>query len=338
MVEIYWIKMRSQIMYNIFKCNDKTINSSDGTIICGIVNVTPDSFSDGGRWYSSEKAVARALELVTQGAGMLDIGGESTRPGSTPVDAREEIDRIVPVIRELKKQTDVPLSIDTWKASVAQAAIAAGADVINDITGFLGDPDMAKVVGKSRAGAILMFNPVIARPDHPGSKIFPSFGGEGAFRQEEIERMNALPIQESMRFYMRRCIKIAHEGGVDDDRIMLDPGIGFGLTKRENLLLIRDLHVLKDMGYCTFVGVSRKRFVVNILENAGFNMDPDTEDGHENRDSGSAALTAIATTLGADVIRVHTVLHHKMPSEIGNAVRFAETIEDVHLKQYSAKN
>lgn len=181
-----------------------------------------------------------------------------------------------------------------------------------------------------------MFNPVIARPDHPGSKIFPSFGGEGTFSEEEIERMNTLPIQESMRFCMRRCIKIAHEGGVDDDRIMLDPGIGFGLTKRENLLLIRDLHVLKDMGYCTFVGVSRKRFVVNILENAGFNMNPDTEDGHENRDIGSAALTAIATMLGADVVRVHTVSHHRMSSEIGSAIRFAEVIEDVHLKQYSS--
>ncbi len=324
-------------MHKIFKYKDKTINSGDGTVICGIVNVTPDSFSDGGRWYSTEKAVAHALDLIKQGAGMLDIGGESTRPGSTPVDAQEEIDRIVPVIRELKQRIDVPLSIDTWKATVAKAAIEAGADIINDITGFVGDPGMAKVVGESDAGAILMFNPVIARPDHPGSKIFPSFGGEGVFSQEEIEKMSALPIQESMRFYLSRCIEIAHEGGVDDDRIMLDPGIGFGLTKRENLLLIRDLHILRDMGYCTFVGVSRKRFIVNILEEAGFNMDPETEVGHENRDLGSAALTAIAAMLGADVIRVHTVSHHRMPSVIGSSVHFAETIEDLHLKQYSTK-
>ncbi len=324
-------------MHRIFKYNDKTFNSSDGTIVCGIVNVTPDSFSDGGRWFSTEKAVAHAMELIDQGAGMLDIGGESTRPGSTPVDPQEEIDRIVPVIRELKKLTDVPLSIDTWKAPVAKATIEAGADIINDITGFLGDPDMAKVVGNSRAGAILMFNPVISRPDHPGSKIFPSFGGEGVFSEEEIERMNALPIQESMCYYLRRCIKVAHEGGVEDERIMLDPGIGFGLTKRENLLLIKDLHVLRDMGYCTLVGVSRKRFIVNILEGAGFNMDPETEEGHENRDLGSAALTAISTMLGADVIRVHTILHHRMHSEIGNAVRFAEAMEDTHLKQYGAK-
>lgn len=324
-------------MHNIFNYKGKTIKSSDGTIICAIVNVTPDSFSDGGKWYSSEKAVAHALDLVSQGAGMLDIGGESTRPGSTSVDVQEEIDRIVPVIRELKKHTDVPLSIDTWKAPVAQAAIEAGADIINDITGILGDPDMARVVGQSQAGAILMFNPVIARPDHPGSKIFPSFGGENAFSPQELERMTALPIQEAMRFYMRRSIQVAHEGGVEDDRIMLDPGIGFGLTKRENLLLIRDLHVLKDMGYCTFVGVSRKRFIVNILEEAGFNMNPDTEEGHENRDMGSAALTAIATMLGADVIRVHTVSHHRMPAEIGNAVRFAEATEDLHLKQYGVK-
>lgn len=148
--------------------------------------------------------------------------------------------------------------------------------------------------------------------------------------------MNSLPIQESMRFYMRRCIKIAHEGGVGDERIMLDPGIGFGLTKRENLLLVRDLHTLRDMGYCTFVGVSRKRFIVNILESAGFNVDPETEDGYRNRDVGSAALTAIATMLGADVIRIHTVLDHRVPSEIGNAIRFSEEMKDVHLKQYGA--
>ncbi len=325
-------------MQKTFNYKDKTINSGDGTIICGIVNVTPDSFSDGGRWYSTDKAVAHALDLIKQGAGMLDIGGESTRPGSTPVDAQEEIDRIVPVIRELKQRTDVPLSIDTWKASVAKAAIKAGADIINDITGFLGDPGMAKVVGASDAGAILMFNPVIARPDHPGSKIFPSFGGEGVFSQEEIEKMSTLPIQESMRFYLSRCVQFAHEGGVDDDRIMLDPGIGFGLTKRENLLLIRDLHILRDMGYCTFVGVSRKRFIVNILEEAGFNLDPETEVGHENRDLGSAALTAIAAMLGADVIRVHTVSHHRMPSVIGNAVRFSDSMKDLNLKQYSTKN
>jgi dihydropteroate synthase len=327
-------------MHKIFKYNDKTIVSADGTILCGIVNVTPDSFSDGGRWYSTKKAVARALELVEQGARMLDIGGESTRPGSTSVEVREEIDRILPVIRELKKCTDVPISLDTWKAPVAKAAIEVGADIINDITGFLGDPNMAKVVGESRAGAILMFNPVIARPNHPGSKIFPFFGGKGVFSQDEIEKMASLPIQESMCFYMRRCIKIAHEAGVDDERIMLDPGIGFGLTKRENLLLIRDLHVLRDMGYCIFVGVSRKRFIVNILENAGFNMDSETENGYENRDIGSAALTAIATMLGADVIRVHTVPYHRISSEIGNAIRFPGAIEDVHLKQYkySTKN
>jgi dihydropteroate synthase len=325
-------------MNRIFKCNDKTITSADKTILCGIVNVTPDSFSDGGQWYSTEKAVSHALELVEQGAGMLDIGGESTRPGSTPVEVQEEINRIVPVIHELKKYTDVPLSIDTRKAPVAKAAIEVGADIVNDITGFTGDPDMAEVVGRSRAGAILMFNPVIARPDHPGSKIFPSFGGEEIFSQEEIRTMSSLSIQESMRFYIKRCVKVAHEGGVDDERIMLDPGIGFGLTTRENLLLIRDLHILKDMGYLVFVGVSRKRFIVNILENAGFNVDTKTEDGCRNCDVGSAALTAIATMLGADVIRIHNILHHRMPSEIGNAIRFSEVMKDVHLKQYSAKN
>lgn len=324
-------------MKRAFKCNDKKIGSDQGTILCAIVNVTPDSFSDGGRWFSTDKAVARAMELVAQGARMLDIGGESTRPGSTPVEVEEEIDRITPVIRELKKRTDVPISVDTWKAPVAKAAIEAGADIINDITGFLGDPEMAGVVGGSEAGAILMFNPVIARPGHPGSKIFPSFGGETAFSQEEIKRMEAMDIQDAMVFYLKRCIQTAHKAGVDDERIMLDPGIGFGLTKKENLLLIRDLHLLRQMGYLNFVGVSRKRFVVNILEAAGFNLDPETEEGHKNRDEGSAALTAIATALGADVIRIHTISEHKMHAEVGRAVRMAADMDDVHLKQYKTK-
>lgn len=324
-------------MQQTFHYNDKTLICGEKTILCGIVNVTPDSFSDGGQWFSTEKAVAHALELVEAGAGMLDIGGESTRPGSTPVTVQEEIDRILPVIHELKKHTTVPLSIDTWKAPVAQAAIEAGADIINDITGFLGDPAMADVVGKSQAGAILMFNPVIARPDHPSSKIFPSFGGDGVFSQKELRQMENMPIQNVMEFYLNRSLKIAHEGGLTDDRIMLDPGIGFGLTKKENLLLIRDLQRLKNMGYPTFVGVSRKRFIVNILEQAGFNMDANTPEGHDNRDLGSAALTAIATMLGSDVIRVHTLSHHRMPAEIGDAIRNAEDIDDIHLKQYQAK-
>jgi dihydropteroate synthase len=324
-------------MNRIFKCNDKTIVGDRGAILCGIVNVTPDSFSDGGRWFSTDKAVARAMDLVAQGAGMLDIGGESTRPGSTPVEVQEEIGRITPVIRELKKRTDVPLSVDTWKAPVARAVIEAGADIVNDITGFLGDPDMAGVVGASKAGAVLMFNPVIARPDHPGSRIFPSFGGATAFSGEEIKKMEAMDIQDAMVFYLKRCIRIAREAGIEAERIMLDPGIGFGLTKNEILLLIRDLHVLNQMGCLSFVGVSRKRFVVNILEDAGFNLDPETEEGHKNRDEGSAALTAIATALGADVVRIHTIAGHKMHAKIGHAVRTAAKIEDVHLKQYEAK-
>ncbi|MDY6065673.1 MAG: dihydropteroate synthase [Finegoldia sp.] len=321
-----------------FSYKDKEIRSGGETILCGIVNVTPDSFSDGGKWYGKEKAVNRALELIDRGAKMLDIGGESTRPGSTRVANEEEIARVVPVIEELKKRTDVAISVDTWKADVAEEAIKAGADIINDITGFLGDEKMAEVVADSDAGAILMYNPVIQRPDHEGSKIFPSFEGKNAFTDVEREKMNAMEITDAMEFYLRRSLEVAHKAGVKDERIMLDPGIGFGLTKRENLILLRNcVKVFHDMGYLAFIGVSRKRFIVNILNDLGFNMDTETEEGRENREKGSAVLTAIAAYQGAEVLRVHSIPDHLIARTIADGVRLAESQEDLNFGSYKNK-
>lgn len=158
----------------ICKYKNKVLESGKETILCGIINVTPDSFSDGGKFFGVDKAVKRAMELIESGARMIDVGGESTRPGSTYVEVEEEISRVIPVIKKLKEMTDVPISIDTWKADVAEAAIEAGVDFVNDITGFMGDPKMAEVVGKSDVGAIVMFNPKIARPKHKSSANFPS--------------------------------------------------------------------------------------------------------------------------------------------------------------------
>ena len=149
------------------------------TGLCGILNVTPDSFSDGGKYNTVEFALEQARYLIQEGAQMLDIGGESTRPGSHYIEIEEEIERVVPVIEAIRKQSDVLISVDTWKAPVAKAALAAGADIVNDITGFLGDEGMAQVVAESSAGAILMFNPVMARPHHASSLIFPKFGFHG---------------------------------------------------------------------------------------------------------------------------------------------------------------
>jgi len=319
----------------VYRYNNQEIVSGGPTILCGIVNVTPDSFSDGGKWFGKEEAVKHALELVEQGAGMLDIGGESTRPGSTYVEIQEEIDRIVPVIKEIKKQTDVPVSVDTWKAEVAKAAIEAGADIINDITGLIGDPEMAKVLGNSEAGLILMFNPVIARPDHKSAKNFPSFGGDGVFTQEEIETMNAMKIEDAMVYYFNKALSLATEAGIPKDRIQLDPGIGFGLTKKENLSLIKNMDLIHRKGYQIFLGVSRKRFIVNMLSDAGFNMEKESEAGLNNRDIGSAVLTAIAARQGVEVVRVHVIPEHKLAATIADSVRLADDMENTSFDGYN---
>ncbi|MBL7576313.1 dihydropteroate synthase [Peptoniphilus asaccharolyticus DSM 20463] len=321
----------------MFKYRDKEIQSGGSTILCGIINVTPDSFSDGGKYYAVENAVKRAKELVAEGATMLDIGGESTRPGSTYVEIEEEINRVVPAIKAIKEVVDVPISIDTWKSEVAKAAIEAGADIINDITGFLGDLNMAKVIGESNAGAIVMFNPVIARPEHLSSKVFPKFGGDGVFSEAELKSYEDMNIVDVMRKYFEKSLELARQYGIEDERIMLDPGIGFGLTKKENLELINKIDVIREMGYFTFLGVSRKRFIMNILDENGFETDFETEEGSINRDQSSAVLTAIAAFKGVEVLRVHTIKPHLMASCISDSVRMADEMENINFGAYKNK-
>ena len=168
------------------------------TAICGIINVTPDSFSDGGQFFALEQALQQARKLIAEGASMLDIGGESTRPGSSYVEIEEEIQRVVPVIKAIREESDVLISIDTWKSQVAEAALAAGANLVNDITGLMGDEKMADVVAKAGAKVVIMFNPVMARPQHPSSLIFPHFGFEQAFTEEELADFEKVPIEDLM--------------------------------------------------------------------------------------------------------------------------------------------
>ena len=277
------------------------------TAICGIINVTPDSFSDGGQFFAIEEALKQARKLIAEGATILDIGGESTRPGSSYVEIEEEIQRVVPVIKAIRQESDVLISVDTWKSQVAEAALKAGAHIVNDITGLMGDEKMAEVVAKAGAQVVIMFNPVMARPQHPSSLIFPHFGFGEPFTKE---------------------------AGISKGKIMLDPGIGFGLTKKENLILLRDLDKLHEMGYPIFLGVSRKRFVINILEENGFEVNPETEEGFRNRDTASAHVTSIAARQGVEVVRVHDVASHKMAVEIASAIRLADDAENLNLKQY----
>ncbi|MEZ7602442.1 dihydropteroate synthase [Streptococcus sp. 27098_8_91] len=304
------------------------------TSICGIINVTPDSFSDGGKFFAVEEALKQARKLIAEGATILDIGGESTRPGSSYVEIEEEIQRVVPVIKAIRKESDVLISIDTWKSQVAEVALAAGANLVNDITGLMGDEKMAEVVARAGAQVVIMFNPVMARPQHPSSLIFPHFGFNQAFTKEDLADFEQLSVEELMTAFFDRALARAEKAGIFKDKIMLDPGIGFGLTKKENLLLLRDLDKLHQKGYPIFLGVSRKRFVINILEENGFEVNPDTEVGFCNRDIASAHVTSIAARQGVEVVRVHDVASHKMAVEIASAIRLADHAENLDLKQY----
>ena len=304
------------------------------TAICGIINVTPDSFSDGGQFFAVEEALKQARKLIDEGATILDIGGESTRPGSSYVEIEEEIQRVVPVIKAIRQESDVLISVDTWKSQVAEAALKAGAHIVNDITGLMGDEKMAEVVAKAGAQVVIMFNPVMARPQHPSSLIFPHFGFGEPFTKEDLDEFEKLPVEELMTAFFDRALVRARKAGISKENIMLDPGIGFGLTKKENLILLRDLDKLHGMGYPIFLGVSRKRFVINILEENGFEVNPDTEAGFRNRDIASAHVTSIAARQGVEVVRVHDVASHKMAVEIASAVRLADDAENLDLKQY----
>ena len=304
------------------------------TAICGIINVTPDSFSDGGQFFAIEEALKQARKLIAEGATILDIGGESTRPGSSYVEIEEEIQRVVPVIEAIRQESDVLISVDTWKSQVAEAALKAGANIVNDITGLMGDEKMAEVVAKAGAQVVIMFNPVMARPQHPSSLIFPHFGFGEPFTKEYLDEFEKLPVEELMTDFFDRALVRAEKAGISKGNIMLDPGIGFGLTKKENLILLRDLGKLHKMGYPIFLGVSRKRFVINILEENGFEVSPDTEAGFRNRDIASAHVTSIAARQGVEVVRVHDVASHKMAVEIASAIRLADHAENLDLKQY----
>ena len=304
------------------------------TAICGIINVTPDSFSDGGQFFAVDQALQQARKLIAEGASMLDIGGESTRPGSSYVEIEEEIQRVVPVIEAIRKESDVLISIDTWKSQVAEAALEAGANLVNDITGLMGDERMADVVAKAGAKVIIMFNPVMARPQHPSSLIFPHFGFGDPFTNEDLAYFEQLPVEDLMTAFFDRALARAEKAGISKGKIMLDPGIGFGMTKKENLLLLRDLDKLHQKGYPIFLGVSRKRFVINILEENDFEVNPETEVGFRNRDTASAHVTSIAARQGVEVVRVHDVASHKMAVEIASAIRLADYAENLDLKQY----
>ncbi len=246
------------------------------TLVMGIVNVTPDSFYDGGRLLSSDKALQHALKLIEDGADILDIGGESTRPGAPAVSVNEEIDRVIPLINRLASLTDIPLSIDTTKAEVAKLALNNGATIVNDISAGLYDPEILKVTASQDAWYIGMHmrgTPLTMQKDTKYSDIF----------------------SEMMAYFEERLVDIL-KAGISKKKIILDPGIGFGKSAEQNYNLIADISILQNMGYPLLVGPSRKSF----LKHAGI-------EDVENRLAGTLAVITSLTQSGGQIVRVHDV-------------------------------
>jgi dihydropteroate synthase len=257
------------------------LNFNKKTYIMGILNITPDSFSDGGKYYSLKNAVERGLEMAGEGADLIDVGGESSRPGSQPVTAEEEMRRVIPVIEALAEKLAIPISIDTYKASVAQRAIEAGARMINDISALRFDPAMGMIVAKSKVPVVLMH-----------------MKGHPATMQENVVYYSL--ISEITQFLKER-IEEAEQVGISPRRILIDPGIGFGKSIIEgNLEIIKQLSFLTSLKKPILIGPSRKTFIGKILG-----------DNEVERDEGTAILAAIAINNGAHMIRVHDVKRMK---------------------------
>jgi dihydropteroate synthase len=257
----------------------------------GIINVTPDSFSDGGAFLDPGKAAEHGLGLACAGADVLDVGGESTRPGSLPVSEDEELRRVLPVIRMLRAKTSVLLSVDTTKAAVARAALDAGADIVNDTSGLRFDPEMAPVVARSGAAVILMHMKGVPRTMQE-SPHYDDLLGE-------------------VRSFLAQRIQEAETAGIPSDRIIVDPGIGFGKTAEHNLILLNRLDALQELGRPVCVGFSRKAFIGRVL-----GLPP------EERLEGTIAAAVLSVSRGARILRVHDV------GPVAKAVRLAEAVLD----------
>ena len=280
----------------IFRAGSHRLPLGQKTYILGILNVTPNSFSDGGSFLAPINALRQAERLIQEGADILDIGGESTRPGSCQVPADEQIARILPVISELARHCPIPISVDTTQAEVAAAALSAGASIINDISGLLQDTRMAAVAARAGSGVILMHNATLYRQDHPAVAAFAHVTPLAGSLASEWRSLALLP---AVRAFLRQGCEIALANGLSPDQLVLDPGIGFGLTTAESLQLIDELmqiQCLPNQVLPVLIGASRKRFIGEILNRPV-----------EDRLWGTAATVAASILRGADFVRVHDV-------------------------------
>ncbi|MGR7997492.1 MULTISPECIES: dihydropteroate synthase [unclassified Xanthobacter] len=263
---------------------DRAIPLGPRTLIMGILNVTPDSFSDGGRSAQVDDALVNARRMVEEGADILDIGGESTRPGHTPVSADEEWARIAPVLEALAPENAAPVSVDTYKANVAAKALAAGAHIVNDIWGFAFDPDMARVVADYGAAAVIMHN------------------------RAQVDE--GIDIIADMLDFFARALDKADAAGVSRDRLVLDPGVGFGKTFPQNLAAVRRLGELRVLGLPLLLGTSRKSLIGKVIDTTPAQRLP-----------GTIASNVIGIMAGVEIIRVHDVAEHVQAARVAEAIR-----------------
>lgn len=261
---------------------NKKIRFGERTLIMGILNVTPDSFSDGGSYTDLDKAMNHAKEMISQGVDIIDIGGESSRPGHKNITKEEELDRVIPVIKRLAEETDVIISLDTIRAEVAEEAIKNGVHIINDIWGLQKDPDMAKVAAKYKVPVVVMHN------------------------QDGTNYDNMV---EDIKEFFNESIRIAKEAGLPEDMIILDPGLGFGKTSEQNIELMSKLDEIKAMGYPVLLGTSRKSMIGAILDLPA-----------KERLEGTIATTVLGIAQGMDIVRVHDVKENLRAARVTDAI------------------
>jgi len=262
----------------------------DRILVMGILNTTPDSFYEASRVVRRRAAIARALRMVEDGADIVDVGGESTRPGSASIPVQEEMDRVLPVVEGVRKRSDVILSVDTTKAPVAEEALAAGAQIVNDVSAMRHDERMGDVVARSGAFVVLMH--MLGRPETMQQD--PTYAD----------------VVEDIHTFLAERIRAALGAGIDERRILVDPGIGFGKTLDHNLALLRNLDRLTDLGRPVLVGLSRKSFLGAILDLPA-----------EERIEGTIAADAIAIVRGASIIRVHDVKEGRRTADVAERLR-----------------
>lgn len=263
-------------------CRGRELVLGKRTLVMGILNVTPDSFSDGGKYVDLKNALNQAERMIEEGADLLDLGGESTRPGIVPISAEEEWARLEPVLKELIPRVPVPISVDTYKAEVAEKCLKAGVHIINDIWGLQGDPDMARVAGKYHA-------PVIAMHNQEGTSYHQLMG-------------------DMLKFF-RRSIQLAEENGLSGDEIILDPGIGFGKTREQDLEVMSRLDEMRVLGHPILLATSRKRVIGNVLDLPV-----------DQRVEGTIATSVAGVAAGVDMVRVHDVKENRRAVDMADAL------------------